>query len=383
MLFDIVCPFCMARFAANNVVFRHNERDLRAAGRPVEEYRCADPYRKAYFARHGLPAGGAQDNRVVDPGYLPEECKTYSEGLLIRLRCAEGYQMEERLCPFCHSRLYASAGRLPMQQMAIIGATNSGKTTFEAAMIHQMTRSGMGCINNTLDETGRLDNVVQENVQLLLKRSGQRLGKLNQPDAGEWGATENYHGPYIFSVAPGGGAAAFSLAFYDLPGEHFRNNINLIKLRAPYIASAKTCLCLIDLNNIASVTAVIGALNTNFGDEMKRNGVNLALVLYKADLLYEAVNDIREVVQPLTVAAGAPLDMTQIEVASKKLENFVIKKDDILRGAYHAICSLLGEDNVRLFMAQAFDEEGGFAPRGCEVPLLWSLARQGLYPQKS
>ena len=72
--------------------------------------------------------------------------------------------------------------------------------------------------------------------------------------------------------------------------------------------------------------------------------------------------------------------MVQIEIASKKLENFVISRDGRLQGAYSAICAMLGEKNVRLFMAQAFNDDGDFDPCGCEVPLLWSLARQGLYP---
>ncbi len=380
MLYDIICPLCMKRYPANNVVFRHSDAGLRAAGRDLKEYRVPDVYRQAYNANHAIPVSNAVDLKVVDPAYFPEEDKAYTDGLLTALRCGEGYSMSERICPFCHNKLYAGAGSMPMQQMAIIGGSNSGKTTFEAAMIYQLTNSGIGCINNTLNDKGGIDASVENNINILLRGSQQRLEKLQQGGVPEWSATENYHGPYIFQISPGQGSVPFALAFYDLPGEQFKNNITMVQRRAPYIATAKTCLCLVDLNDISTVTDVIAALSSHFGQEMKANGVNLALVLYKADLLSQAVDGITKVVTPMRIGTGMPVDMNQIEFASKQLERFVVKKEGRLMGAYNAICSLLGAENVRLFIAQSFDENGNFDPRGCEVPLLWSLARQGIYP---
>lgn len=380
MLHDIICPLCMKRFPANNVVFRHSDAGLRAAGRDLQAYRVPDIYRKAYYARHAIPVADAMELKTVDPAYFPEEEKFYSDGLLTSLRCAEGYTMSDQVCPFCHGKLYAGAGSMPMQQMAIIGGSNSGKTTFEAAMIYQLTRSGIGCINNTLNGKGGIDSAVENNIRILRKGSQEKLEKLQQGAVSEWSATENYHGPYIFQITPGQGSDSFALAFYDLPGEQFRNDIEMVRRRAPYIATAKTCLCLVDLNDITTVTDVIAALSTHFGHGMKENGVNLALVLYKADLLSRAVDGITQVVTPMQIAANAPVDMNLIEYASKQLEQFVVAREGHLKGAYASICALLGAENVRLFIAQAFDENGDFDPRGCEVPLLWSLARQGIYP---
>ena len=182
----------MKRYPANNVVFRHSDAGLRAAGRDLKEYRVPDVYRQAYNANHAIPVTNAVDLKVVDPAYFPEEDKAYTDGLLTALRCGEGYSMSERICPFCHNKLYAGAGSMPMQQMAIIGGSNSGKTTFEAAMIYQLTNSGIGCINNTLNDKGGIDASVENNINILLRGSQQRLEKLQQGGVPEWSATENY-----------------------------------------------------------------------------------------------------------------------------------------------------------------------------------------------
>lgn len=389
MLFDIVCPLCMKRYPANSVVFRHNAVNLDATGNDLARYRGEDRYLQAYYTTHGIAKGSAIRMKVVDPAYFPEQDKVYSDGLLVGLRNRNGYQMEDRVCPYCHNKLYTSAGRMPMQQMAIVGASHSGKTTFEAAMIYQLRRDGIGCINNTLNEQGQIDDVVERNIEILMRGDPDRIANGTMDGrpvervraSSGWSATENYHGPYIFSLTPGAEAQPLALAFYDLPGEHFRTNIQMISQKAPYIATARTCLCLVDLADIGTVSDVITALSSNFGTKMKQNDVNLALVLYKADQLEQAVEGIAKAMTPLTFQPHQPIDMHRIDASSEQLLKFVASRDYRLEGTYNAISDMLGRENVRLFMAQSFDEFGNFAPRGCDLPLLWSFARQGLYPQ--
>ena len=75
----------MKRYPANNVVFRHSDAGLRAAGRDLKEYRVPDVYRQAYNANHAIPVSNAVDLKVVDPAYFPEEDKAYTDGLLTAL----------------------------------------------------------------------------------------------------------------------------------------------------------------------------------------------------------------------------------------------------------------------------------------------------------
>ena len=379
MLYDIICPMCMQRYPANNVVFRHSETELKAMGRDPRAYLTSDVYRQAYYASHAIPAAQTTGFKVVDPAYFHEQDKEYHDGLLTGVRCGAGYLMRERVCPYCHNSLYAGAGRMPLQQMSIIGGTQAGKTTFEAAMIYQLMQLGIGCTNNTLNEAGGVDKVVENNIQILLKDSSGELGKLQQGATPEWGSTTDYHGPYIYQIATGF-SDPFALAFYDLPGEDFRLNIGRVKNRAPYIGIAQTCLCLIDLANIDTIADVISALNVHFAEEMKNHRVNFALVLYKADRLYKET-EVKKVIEPITLGAKSPVDMAQIDFGSMQLEKFVLTTNVRLQGAYNSICAMLGEENVRLFVARSFDDGGAFSPSGCEVPLLWSLAKQGLYPK--
>lgn len=381
MIYDIVCPLCMKRYPANNVLFRHNVVNLAANGRTVEDYREIDPYLQAYSQTHGIDRRQPARPKVVDPAYVPEQERRYSpEGLLTGVRSGAGYILEERVCPYCHNKLYANAGRMPMQQMSIIGYTHSGKTTFEAAMVYQLTKDGIGCINNTLNEYGQVDEVVAQNIRILMNGDPARPESQQVVSSESWNATQGYHGPYIFALAQGAEIPPVSLAFYDLPGEHFRSNPGMIEKNAQYIGTAQTCLVLIDLENISGASFVIDSVLRMFGEPMKQNQVNVALVLYKVDQIGMAVNGAYHIPAPLDLRGHKPLDLVHVDADSDAILKFIVSKDYNLQGAYNKISSAFGSENVRFFTAQAFDSSGRFMPRGCDIPLLWSFAKQGLYP---
>ena len=399
MLYDIICPLCTRRFAANDVVFRHSAAGVNSVNADVADYRGTDYYMQAFNTRTGIKQNAVR-MRAVDPAYFREQDKIYSNDLLVGLHSELGYRIDERICPYCHNKLFAGAGRLPMQLMSIIGSTHAGKTTFEAAMIYQLGRDGIGCTNNTLDEFGNRDDVVEQNIRILMRGDPERRRDVAQEETiralswgqaapqapgqnnkDNWHATEQYNGPYIFSLSPGQGATAVNLAFYDLPGEHFRTQVEMIRRRAPYIATAKTCICMLDLTNLEASEYVVSTLHSSgFGEEMRANQVNMALVLYTADQLNQYIEGLTRVVSPTVVKPGAPIDLTKIEADSAQLLRFVVPRNPKLQSLYNAISEMLGDQNVRLFTAQAYDEAGNFAPRGCDIPLLWSFARQGLYP---
>lgn len=381
MIYDIVCPLCMERYPANNVLFRHNVLNLTANGQDMEAFRAVDPYLQAYNTKHGIEKRQPPRPKVVDPAYVPEQDRRYSpEGLLTGVHSAAGYVLEDRICPYCHNKLYTNAGRMPMQQMSIIGYTRSGKTTFEAAMIFQLTKDGIGCINNTLNEYGQVDEVVKQNIEILMHGDPARPETQQVSSSESWTATQGYHGPYIFALAQGADVPPVSLAFYDLPGEHFRAAPDMVARNASYIGTAQTCLVLIDLENISSISFVMNSVLTKFGAKMKQNNVNVALVLYKVDQIGASINGLNTVPAPLDLRGHKPIDLKRVDADSDAILKFIVSKDYNLQGAYNSVSSELGKDNVRFFTAQAFDSSGRFMPRGCDVPLLWSFARQGLYP---
>lgn len=379
MGYEIICPLCLARFPANDVVFRHNDVGLRANGGNPEALRGPDAYLQAYNTRHVINHATDRLLRVVDPAFVPERARRYEDGLLTGVR-SRGYLLEDRLCPFCHNKLPVNAGRLPMQLMSIIGYTHSGKTTFEAAMIQQLRQNGFSCVDNTLDEYGNPDETVQQNINILSYGDPARFEAPQVQGSKSWHSTEGYHGPYVFALGAPRAAGSTLLTFYDLPGEHFRSHPELISRNAAYIGSAQTCLLFIDLNDIASVSFVINMVLTRFGNDMKRNGISMALVLYKADQLLDVIHGNYTIPVPQQLSGGAPLDMARLDTDSTSIRRFIAERDFNIQTAYTTVCHEIGEANIRFFIAQAFDEDGHFAPQGCDLPILWSLARQGLYP---
>lgn len=395
-MYEILCPQCMKRYRANNVVFRHNIQKLKGLVGNVAPYFCNDPYRTAFRASRDDISGSGQaeetrgtfledessrafmDAKTVDPAYLDEQNKVYQDGLLVGVRSA-GYQLDQRCCPFCHNNLYTNAGRMPLQQLSIIGYTTAGKTTFEAAMMYQLIQDGLGCVNNTLDSDGLLNDEVQRNIEVLKKGDPANPNTVRMSSAVSWKGTEQYHGPYIYALYPEGQAPT-SIAFYDMPGEAFQKEPGRVRKRAAYIGTAQTCFLLVDLKNIDSVTIVINAVMNQFGEEMRANGVNVAVVLYKMDQMSQAIRDTNHVPEPLNLSNGKPVNLSLVDANSEAIRHFAVETNPNLNSAYRALAGLLGEDHIRFFTAQTFDGDGTFHPRGCDVPLLWSFARQGLYP---
>lgn len=370
MLYDIICPKCGQRYGPNSVVFRHNRDSLNALGFGQDYYLDQDWYISYFNGTHENKEEDRNLMKVVDPAFVAESNCHYQDGLLVGVRSSAGYELSERLCPFCHCALHRSAGRLPLQQMAIIGYTNAGKSTYEAALLRQFHDNGIGLVTETLDKKGRIDNTLMENLHYL---EGSVLG-----DA-PLGNTGNFNGPYIYQFAHSSLAQPFALAFYDLPGEAFRNRPLDVVSNAPYIGTAQTCLMLLDLKDLPNIHFVFDTLLTYFQQQLITNRANIALVLYKADQLHEVIASNR-LPPMMNVRAGKPVDFNEVDIKSQQILKFIVYQNPDLQAAYHTITGALGNDNVRFFLAQAYDSEGKFNPSGCDVPLLWSLARQGVYP---
>ena len=85
MLYDIICPLCTRRFAANDVVFRHSAAGVNSVNADVADYRGTDYYMQAFNTRTGIKQNAVR-MRAVDPAYFREQDKIYSNDLLVGLR---------------------------------------------------------------------------------------------------------------------------------------------------------------------------------------------------------------------------------------------------------------------------------------------------------
>ena len=60
------------------------------------------------------------------------------DDVLISIKDHYNVETKKRLCPYCHNDLPHSAGRAPSNIIAIIGASQVGKSVYMASLIHTL-----------------------------------------------------------------------------------------------------------------------------------------------------------------------------------------------------------------------------------------------------
>ncbi len=371
--FDFICPQCFRPVGPNNVVFR------RLSQGEGEEL-TVDPYVYQYEFQRGNPGYAVPSFGYIDPACLTPSKRIYRDHLLTGVvddnaGAISGATLTQRLCPYCHAPLHESAGRQESHIVAVTGFTGTGKTTYEAALLSQLLDGPMGLIN------GNGDRTLERNIE-----------KLRRDPKSDWDATDSYLGPYIYDCtspvldqsSKKGERKHFSLMFYDLPGEKF-SNYSEIQRNGQHIVSADTCIFLIDIQNPESAIQVFHNIATNFITGKKKLPMNLALLIYKSDQmgeLREKIPNFSTIMGYRNYSAGAPVDEAGILEVHKQICQYVVANNERLCQLERAVLGVVEPDQVRWFIASALQQEK-FQPYNCDEPLLWSLARLGLYPRKS
>ena len=117
----ITCPYCFARVAVSRIGFRCLGRQARGGG-------CEPELDERLAAYLGTTAGASLPPvfTVRRPGRRAE-CP----------RC--GRSSGWRVCPECHNRLPAEYCANPGKIVALVGAKGSGKSTYIAVLLHELT----------------------------------------------------------------------------------------------------------------------------------------------------------------------------------------------------------------------------------------------------
>ena len=75
-------------------------------------------------------------------------------------------------------------------------------------------------------------------------------------------------------------------------------------------------------------------------------------------------------------------DEAAILEVHKQICQYVVANNDRLCQLEKAVLGVVEPERVRWFVASALQQDK-FQPYNCDEPLLWSLARMGLYPRVS
>jgi hypothetical protein len=165
-----VCPYCYEKFTEQAIMFR-------CTGRPGPGGKTCDLSRDEGLVRA---------LNYVTP--LPPVFS--ADGRLPRATCPDcGEETSHRVCPHCHSRLPLQFGKVDSRMIALIGASQSGKTVFMTVLINELNhRLGsildaafMSCDDDTVKSYRDYDYRLFEEHALPGKTDSVASRSLRQP----------------------------------------------------------------------------------------------------------------------------------------------------------------------------------------------------------
>jgi Double-GTPase 2 len=222
----LVCPYCYNTFDERDI-------DFRCTGRPGPLGKTCDVRRDEHLARllnfvTPLPP--------VFPG----------DGRKLRAVCPEcGEETPHRVCPHCHSRLPLRYGKVDSRLIAMIGASQSGKTVFMTVLVHElMHRLGgildaacLGSDDETLRSFGEYEHGLYDQHEL--------------PGTTEPVAAPAQRQPLVFRLAMtrrtrvGPREQHTILSFFDTAGEDLTSRAS-IELNVRYLVNSHAIIMLLD-----------------------------------------------------------------------------------------------------------------------------------------
>lgn len=362
---DIFCPYCMKKYRPNNVVFRKSTGE-----------KTVDPYLQYYFTNFRDEEWLTKTYPVIDPAFLDADALSFDEYGILRTveHYSEPAPLRQRLCPYCHNPHHIKAGMITPFIASVIGLVSSGKTTFEAALIDSLRQDHFGALNFSFRSSGEKLETIEDNI-----------GKLKANDMSSWFETKKMDGPYSYLLDfPDEKIASTMLTMVDLPGEYFQDpeERNMLITCGRAISHSGVCIFLVDLNQMDKCSTVLANIMDAYGPELIRGEIDFAVVLYKADKLehyfpnkprFMGIGVERE------YAGGKPVNFERLQENSRQIETFIVKKNGALDGLNKSLMGNIHNDHLLWFAAYSI-KNGQYRTNSIEEPLLWSMAKHGLYP---
>ncbi|QRG67596.1 TRAFAC clade GTPase domain-containing protein [Brevibacillus choshinensis] len=389
--YDIVCPYCFAKYSPDQVVFRaahHREDD--------EDYALQeDENLNRYRDKFGLDAIEELE-AIVDPQSIPEESHLYVENVLVGVTDRYGVVTKRRLCPKCHNELPITAGKAPSNIISIVGASQVGKSVYMTSLIHTLQNTTANRFEAAcMPLNAQISRKFRENYEAPLFERGQLLDSTQK---------EKRQEPFIFQfIFKDSEKAPLILVFFDVAGEGMVDR-EYLELYAAHVKNSSGILFLVDPLQIRTIrdrvmlragdepgefTArydepreVVITLFENFigYQEHSKTNIPTAVVLTKSDMLHLIKEDDGEYIKSNSnvfrnFVHEEYLNMTEFENINGEIGRFIEKVDRPFKDAlevyftntaYFAV-SALGSNPVNQKVS------GVVTPIRVDEPFIWLL----------
>jgi Double-GTPase 2 len=376
---SITCPYCFARVDRERIAFR-------CAGSPGRGPGCAPRLDERLAAYTGSAAAAS-----LPPVFAPPEPARprIARAPARRAVCPEcGQTTARRACPECHNPLPAAYCETPGRIVALVGAKNSGKSTYIAVLLHELSHrigaelgtSLVACDDRTIERYKRDFHRPLFGERQLLPATASAVTTPRDPLVYLLTRTRRRHLRQR--------DMSLTLVLFDTAGEDLRSR-DVTDLHLRYLAAADAIIFLIDplelktgdgdpdgdpVNVIARVTELLRA-----GRDVphgRRLPVPAAVALTKIDALPldGALQRHRE--------RSDVLDLDDREAVHEQvralLHDWQAGELDRYLGHEYAEYGLFGVSALGGVPRDGSVGTGGIRPYRVEDPLLWLLYRFGM-----
>ncbi|QCJ44161.1 hypothetical protein FAY30_20875 [Bacillus sp. S3] len=393
--YDIVCPYCFAKFHHEDVVFRaahHIDDDEDLA---LQEDELLNHYR----GKFGL-APIYDIEAVIDPSRVLDENKLYTDGILMGVSDKYAMVTRNRLCPFCHNDLPVTAGRHPSNILSIVGATSVGKSVYMTSLIHTLqhvTANNFDAACIPLDT--EISRRFRSSYEIPLFEHGTLLQSTDKTNRQE---------PFIFQfIFRNEDKAPLTLVFFDVAGEGMTDP-DYLKLHAAHIKNSAAILFLVDPMQIRMIREKLihqlgerpGKIVSQgdeprevvvslFGDfiahlENSKTEIPTAVVLTKSDLLHALKHDDGEYVRTNSnifrhVSHRGCLDLAEYQNINEEIRRFLVKVDTPFVNALEVYFKNTSYFAVSALGSNPVDQQvnGIISPVRVDEPFIWLLYKLG------
>jgi hypothetical protein len=376
----IRCPFCLAQFAASEVIFR------------CKNLRCAKEPDDVYHRAHG--------GNPIDKGHVFTPPSTGNPLTLIKApkeatcdRCS--MSSGNRLCPTCHHDLLDDAGEYDDHWIAVIGGRGTGKGHYFTTLVHRLQQEVGPHFGFSFDEQGE-DTRTRYRLEYKIPLLNNREVLQPTPSAS---IDANVKSPLIFKfIQPitTQRTKRVYFSFFDSAGEDMLS-LDAMSTEARYICSAAGIIFLLDPLQIDTVRQklpqeglplrdmtgepgnIVGRLRELFERHQGLSGTKkiktpVAFVLSKVDTLFPVID--RASALRGTGGHFGAFNLTDAESVNTEVQNYL----DSWMGKGFSNSVRYGFAKYKFFGVSSLgrqpDERGNLesvSPIRVEDPFLWLM----------